>query len=377
MIDRLMPIVRNEFIHLFRDPRTLLMMFFMPIFLLFIFGYAASMDVDRIPLAVLDQDKTPISRDFIQKFTSNKYFIFREQLETSAQFSDRLDSGKIKVILNIAANFSENIAAGKKADVQALVDGTDPTWASSALSYISAIGETCNLNLQIRSFSAGSGRKIPREPIKLETRVWYNENLLSANFFIPGLICVILMQMAGTLTSLSIVSEKEQGTIEGLVVSPVRKNELMIGKILPYVIVAFCDVLLVTAVGYFWFGVPVKGSFLLLAVSSILFLVGAMGLGIFISIIAKTGQEAIQVALLVTMLPSILLSGFVFPLENMPWPLQALSCFMPARYYLKILRGVFLKGIGWSYLWWDLFLLLVFAVFILAASSRKFKKRIE
>jgi ABC-2 type transport system permease protein len=362
-------IAKKEFIHIIRDPRTLLMILFFPVFFLVLFGYAVSLDVKHLPMAVLDRDKTATSRTFIQNFTSGGYFDLYENLQSSAQFGDRLDSGKVKVIINIPRYFSRDILANKRTEVQVLIDGSDPTVASSAMGYISAIFEDFYQGLLPAALA--------ESPIKLVTRIWYNENLRSLNFFIPGLICVILMMMSASLTSLTIVSEREEGTLESLVVSPVTKNELMLGKILPYVIIALMDVIFVVAVGSLWFHVPIKGSLLLLFASSFIFLLGAMGIGLAVSVNARSSQEAIMIALLGTMLPTIMLSGFVFPVENMPWLLQGVSYLIPARYFLVVLRGIFLKGIGLNYLWWDLLLLAAFTALIILASAKRFKKRID
>ena len=376
MIRRLITIMRKEFLHLIRDSRTLVMMFFLPIFMLILFGYAVSFDVKDIPLAVLDHDKSAASRDFVSRFTNSGYFELVEDLSSDNDFADRLDSGKVKVIFNIPRDFSHKIKSGEKAVVQVLVDGSDPTWASSALSYINTISEEFYRGL-VGAVLARKGIIALKEPINLVTRVWYNETLRSLNFFIPGLICMILMTMSANVTSLTIISEKEQGTLVGLVVSPVRKNELMLGKILPYIIIAFADVLVVTAIGVFWFHLPFKGSLLLLSLNSLIFLLSAMGIGLLISVIAGSTQEAMQVAELATMLPALLLSGFIFPIESMPWLLQGLSFFIPARYFLSILRGIFLKGVGLSCLWENMLLMAVLSIFIMTATIIRFKKRIE
>lgn len=368
--------MRKEFLHLIRDPRTLLMMFFLPIFMLVIFGYAVSFDVNHIPLAVLDHDRSTTSRDFVARFTNSGYFDLIENLISDNDFADRLDSGRVKVIFNIPQDFSQKIAAGEKAQVQVLIDGSDPTWASSALSYINTISENYYQGL-VGAVLARRGLPAVNRPINLITRVWYNETLRSLNFFVPGLICIILMMMSATLTSLTIVSEKEQGTMEGLVVSPVRKNELMLGKILPYVAVAFADVLAVTAIGVFWFQVPFKGSVILLSVNSLIFLTGAMGIGVLVSTVAGSSIEAMQIAMLGTMLPGLMLSGFVFPLESMPWFLQGLSYFIPARYFLTILRGIFLKGVGLNYLWGEMLLMTLLSLIIMTVTVLRFKKRID
>jgi ABC-2 type transport system permease protein len=376
MAKRLWAIIKKEFTYLLRDPITMLMMIALPVLLLVIYGYAASFDVKNIPLAVFDQDKSYISREFISRFMHSGYFKLLENLSADSQFTSRLDSGKIKVVINIPPRFSELITAGKKAQVQVLVDGSDPTWASSALSYINEITQGYYQGLVQANFERKGVKNEVDLPIKLIPRVWYNETLRSVNFFIPGIIAVILMQISATLTSLAIVSEKEQGTMEALVVSPIRKNELMLGKILPYVILAFVDVIIVTIAGLFLFNVPVKGNYLLLLISALVFLMGAMGIGLLISASARSSQEAVQIATLTTMLPAILLSGFVFPIENMPWVLQGISLFVPARYFIEILRAIYLKGVGIGYFWQAFVMMALLSGLIFLASVRRFSKRI-
>jgi ABC-2 type transport system permease protein len=376
MIKRLWPIVRKEYLHLVRDPRSLVLMFLLPVLMLVLFGYAVSFDVKNIPTAVYDQSRSADSRALVDKFMHSGYFTLVENLKSNRQFADRLDRGKAKVIINIPSDFARQVDAGQPASLQILVDGSDPTYASSALSYIGGIMQSYEQGLISAVVVKRGAAAAFKLPIDLVSRIWYNETLRSINFFVPGLIVVILMQMSATLTSMTIVSEKEQGTMEALVVSPVRKNELMLGKVLPYVLVAFLDVIIVTALGVFLFGVPLKGSLVFLLVSSFVFLLGAMSLGVLISTIARSSQEAMQTAILATMLPGILLSGFVFPIENMPWALQGLTYLVPARYYLTLMRGIFLKGVGLNYLWPDFSLLLILTLVILIASVRRFKKRI-
>ena len=354
----------------------MLMMIALPVLLLIIYGYAASFDVKNIPLAVFDQDKSSVSREFISRFKHSGYFDLLEDLSSKTQFASRLDSGKVKAIINIPVGFSDFIVAGKKAQVQVLVDGSDPTWASSALSYINEISQDYYQGLVQANFERQGIKREFKPPINLIPRIWYNETLSSVNFFIPGLIAVILMQISATLTSLTIISEKEQGTMESLVVSPVRKNELILGKVLPYVIIAFLDVVIVTIAGLLLFNIPVKGNYLLLLLSSFVFLMGAMGIGLLISTNARSSQEAIQVALVITMLPSILLSGFVFPVENMPWILQGVSLLIPARYFIEILRAIYLKGVGIECFWQAFIMMAILSMLVLLESVRRFKKRI-
>ncbi|MCU0641262.1 MAG: ABC transporter permease [Candidatus Margulisbacteria bacterium] len=374
---RLAPIIRKEFTHLWRDPLTLAMMVALPVLMLIMYGYAASFDVRNVPLGVYDQSRTAESRQFIERFTSSGYFQLVEEFRSSDQFQDRMDAGRVRVIIDIPPDYARNLSTGKQAQIQVLVDGSDPTWASSAIGYVSGIFQTYYQDRLAILFQRRGMAKAANNPIDLAARLWYNPDLKSVNFYIPGLIAVIMMQISASLTSLAIVNEKEQGTMESLIVSPVRKNELMLGKVLPYVIVAFLDVIVVTIVGFLLFGVPVKGSYLLLLLCSFIYLLGAMGFGILISTGARTSQEAMQMATLTTMLPSILLSGFIYPVSNMPWPLQAISLLIPARYFIDIIRAIYLKGVGLECFWQPFALLTALTVFNLYASVRSFKKRLD
>jgi ABC-2 type transport system permease protein len=371
MIKNIFAIMKKEFIHLFRDYRSLAIAILLPVILLFIYGYAVTTDVKNIGMAVLDNSRTYESRQLIDKFMHSGYFIKVSDLTSEKQFSDILDSGKAKVVINIPSDFSKKIKKGQKASLQVLLDGSDPTSASSAMSYISGIIQQYFTGIMVTSSVRSSN------PVNLVPRIWYNENLRSLNFYIPGLISSILMMLAAALTSLTIISEKENGTMEALIASPIRKSELMIGKILPYIIVAFWDVVLVTAVGKFWFLVPIKGNYILLLFCACIFLSGALSIGLLFSTIAKTSQEAIQMALLTTMLPSMLLSGMIFPIENMPKVVQLVTYLVPARYFIAISRDIFLKGTGISYLWGNIIPLLIFTIIVMRLCIRAFKKRLE
>jgi ABC-2 type transport system permease protein len=375
MIKHIYAIMRKEFLHLIRDPRSLVISIFLPVILLFIYGYSVSFDVKNLPMAVLDNAKTAQSRQLIEKFVQTGYFIITADLRSELQFQDVMDSGRAKVVINIPSNFTENILSNKKAVIQVLLDGSDPITASSALSYINGISQQYFGGLIVKRSVLSKVKTA--SPINLVARMWYNENLRSLNFYIPGLISSILMMLAATLTSLTIVSEKEMGTMEALIASPIRKNELMIGKILPYVMIAFWDVVFVTAIGRFWFMVPIKGSVILMLLCSCIFLTAALAIGLLFSTIAKTSQEAMQLALLTTMLPSMLLSGMIFPIENMPRVIQLVTYLVPARYFLRIMRGIFLKGVGVSYLWGDIIPLTIFALIMMWLCIGAFKKRIE
>ena len=374
---RLLAVIKKEFITLFRDPISLTVMLIMPVFMLILYGFAATLDVEHIPVSVLDRDKTVESRNFIDRFTQNKYFKLHSFLYSDREISDVLDRGKTKVVLSIPHKFGQTIRGGKTATVQALIDGSDSSWAQSAMGYIQSIAAGFNQDLiNIKVAQQGISKPI-QSPINVIPRIWYNEDLRSMDFLIPGLIAVILMQVSAVLTSLTIITEKEQGTIESIIVSPLKKYELILGKILPYVIMIFVDMFLITACGYFLFNVPVKGSYLLLLFCSFIFLTGTMALGLFISTTSTTSQAAIQMASITTLLPAILLSGFRFPIENMPLVLQWVSLFVPARYFIDILRAIYLKGVGLMCFWQDFVLMSALSLFFIVLSVVKFKKRLD
>lgn len=375
MIKNIIAIARKEFIHLIRDPRSLAISMLMPIILLFIYGYAASFDIKNIHMAVLDRSKTVQSRQLIDKFINSGYFTKVADLSGEKQFREMLDSGKASIVISIPTDFSKYLISRQKAPIQVLLDGSDPTSTAAALSYVSVIAQQFFSGLAVSSRAtpaAGGGG-----PVNLVMRIWYNENLRSLNFYIPGLISSILMLLGAALTSLTIISEKEQGTMEALIASPVRKNELMIGKILPYIIIALWDVILVTAVGKYWFDVPIKGSYVLLLFCSCIFLTGSLSIGLLFSTIARSSQEAMQLALLTTMLPSMLLSGMIFPIENMPKVIQLVTYLVPARYFLRIMRSIYLKGVDINYLLGDLVPLTIFTLFMMWFTIRSFRKRMD
>jgi ABC-2 type transport system permease protein len=374
---RALAVIKKEFVTLFRDPMSLAIMVLMPIFMLTLYGFAASLDVEHVPLSILDRDKTKESRDFIDSFTHNKYFHLVSCLNADSEIPAVLDGGHAKMILNIPHKFGQAIRGGKTAVVQALIDGSDSTWAQSAVGYAQSIGLQFNADLMENKMKGMGVVKPVAYPINLIPRIWYNQDLRSMNFFVPGLIAVVLMQVSALLTSLTIISEKEQGTIESIIVSPIRKYELMLGKIIPYVIIIFCDMFLITGCAYVLFGVPVKGSYLLLLFCSFVFLIGTMALGLFISTTATSSQAAMQMTSMATLLPAILLSGFTFPIDNMPWALQMVSLFVPARYFIEMLRAIYLKGVGLFCFWEDFVLMSILSLFFIGISILKFNKRLD
>lgn len=370
-------IAKKEFIHIRRDPRTLTIVVFIPIFMLTLFGYALTLDVKHIPTAVVDQCRTRASRDFISKFGNSEYFDIEYYLDRTSELKELVDSGKVDVGIVIPEDFSKDISSGRLADVQTIIDGTNSNIASIAQSYVNVItSQYWQEKSREELVRLGVPRGTALEVINYDPRFWYNPELKSMNFLVPGLICVILMMLSALLTSMSIVSEKEKGTIEGLVVSPIKTRQLVLGKMIPYALIAFFDIVLVIALGTLWFGVPLKGSLLLLLVLSFVFLFSALGIGLLVSTVARNALEAYLMAIFSTMLPTILLSGFVFPISSMPIVLQMISKIIPATYYLIIIRGIFLKGVGIAHLWPSAVALVLFGMFMVFLSIRRFSKRI-
>lgn len=378
MRSRIWPIMRKEFIEIRRDPRSLAFVLAMPVMMLLLYGYGISSDVKRVPMVVYDRDGAPPARELVRRFTSTEYFVVAGRAESLRELRRAIDWGEAKVGLMIPEDFSRNLGAGRPAPVQFVVDGSDSNTASIAIGNIAAIAKSVELTPRdLRPQVRVTPGPESSMPIELRTWVWYNPELKSSNFLVPGLTAVILMMLAAILTSLTVAREWERGTMEGLIASPLRPHELMIGKILPYVVIGLVDVVLIILLGVSWFRVPLRGSVILLLVSSTIFLLGGLGIGLFISAATKSVQVAFQLSILATMLPALLLSGFFYPIENMPPILQAITALIPARYFLVVIRGIFLKGVGLALLWKELLFLSIFAVLMLVASSAKFKKRLD
>jgi ABC-2 type transport system permease protein len=370
--------MRKEFIQIARDPRTLGIAILLPVVMLVLYGYGISSDIKEIQMGVVDWSRTLESRNLLRAFTQSGYFHWVYASDRYDDMERALDSRRIKVALVIPADFARQLARGRPAFVQALIDGSDPTTASVASGYLEAIVQNYSsrimLDLVRRKGLTARPRGVP--PIDARARVWYNEELKSTNFIVPGLIAVILMMTSALLTSGTIARERERGTIEQIVASPLKSRELMIGKIAAYTALAFLDVALIVLVGTLWFGAPLRGSLTLLAVCSGLFLMSALGLGLLISSAIPSQQTAMVAAIMVTMVPSILLSGFYFPIASMPSIVQAITYVVPARYFLVIVRGIFLKGIGLRDLWPQIVPLAVYGSILLTASIFAFKKRL-
>ena len=373
MIGRTLTIARKEMLHIIRDKRTLVVMFFLPVMQLFLMGYAATTDIEHLSTAVLDGDRTIHSRELVEAYRASSYFDIVAYVDDEESLAYLVDRGTVRAGLIIPAGYGEEVAAGQKADVAFVIDGSDPTVASAVFAASQQVGQAQG----IRLIEQRLGIEADDMPgVEVHPRVWYNPEMKSANFMIPGLIAMVLFTLTIMLTSLAIVREREHGTIEQLMVTPIRSIELIVGKVIPYVVVAFFDVLEVLAIGVFWFGVPVHGSVSLLLLLSALFLLTSLGIGIFISSVANTQQEAMLVVWLM-LLPAIFLAGFFFPIEAMPLALRALSYLVPFRYMLTIIRGIILKGVGLRVLLPQVIALLVFGVGIMLLAATRFRKRLE
>src|ERR1039457_617271 len=347
---RLKAVARKEFLHVLRDPRSLMMGIGMPMMLLFLFGYALTLDVDRVPLAVWDQSATVESREFVSRFSGSRYFDLRITTDSYHEIEEAIDRREALIALVIPANFARKLSRGEAAVVQAIVDGSDPNTATIALGYADATALGFSRQIALKQLQrAGLTPRMPA--LELVPRVWFNSDMVSRNFIFPGLIAVVMMIMAAILTSLSMAREWETGTMEQLIATPISGTELIVGRLAPYFCIGILDLILCICVGEFVFDVPLRGSLWLLAPLAIIFLFGALSFGMLLSIITKNQLLASQLAIVTTVLPAFLLSGFIFPIENMPLPIQTVTHIITARYFVFILRGIYLKDVGMAVLW--------------------------
>ncbi len=377
-IKRIISITRKEFLHIVRDTRTLLITFALPIVMLILYGYALTFDIRNIPMVVRDMDNKPATRAIVEKFQASGYFRTVARVTDYKEAEKYLLRGSANMIVNFDDGFSAKVLSGKNAQLQIIVDGSDANTATMSVGYINGILQDYSKSVLVAAFSrAGLSGPEKLIPIDARIRVWYNEDLRSMNFLVPGIISFVLMILAALITSLSIVSEKSRGTMEQLIVTSIRPAEIMIGKLMPYVLIGFLDVLLCVSVGAAVFGVPIRGSILLLFIESVIFIFGSLGLGLLISTMADRQENAIIMGLMTTMLPSILLSGFIFPIEGMPKIIQLITYIVPARYFLSILRGIYLKGVGIAYLWPDTLFLVLFGLLMIFLSAGRFRKRLD
>lgn len=373
---RLLSLTRKEFVQILRDPRTLALTFLLPLVQMFLLGYAATTDVKDVAVAYVDQDHSPASRALLAAYQSANYFKLTIAAESAAEIRALVDAGVVRAGLVIPPDYAEQLARNQTAQIAFYIDGSDPTVAGTALSSALLIGQAHGARLTVERLAQLGNTALAGQPLEVRTQVWFNPDLESAFYMIPALIGLILQFQATVLTATSIVRERERGTIEQLIVTPIQSWELIVGKVTPYVLVAFFNMLEVLVIGVLVFGVPINGSIPLLLVLSALFLIGTLGLGIFISTVANTQQEALLLAMF-TLLPSVFLSGFLFPLEAMPVFLQGISYVVPLRYFLIITRGIILKGVGIDPLVPEVIALTIFGIAIMSAAALRFRKRLD
>ncbi|MEI6206391.1 MAG: ABC transporter permease [Desulfuromonadales bacterium] len=373
---RLKAVARKEFLHVLRDPRSLMMGIGMPMLLLFLFGYALTLDVDRVPLVVWDQADTARSREFVSRFSGSRYFDLHERVNSYRSIELAIDYRQALIALVIPSDFDRKLSRGETAPVQAILDGSDPNTATIALGYAEATAATFSRDIVLKQAQRqGLAQRLPT--LELKPRVWFNTDMVSRNFIFPGLIAVVMMIMAAILTSLSMAREWESGTMEQLVATPLTGGELICGKLAPYFTIGVLDLILCVGVGEFVFDVPLRGSLWLLALLALIFLFCALAFGMLLSIITKNQLLASQLAIVTTVLPAFLLSGFIFPIENMPLPIQAVTRIVTARYFVTILRGIYLKDAGLAVLWPQVLFLVIFGMVVMTVAVKKFKKKIH
>jgi ABC-2 type transport system permease protein len=372
----ILEIIKKEFIQFRRDKKMFGISFVAPVVQLLILGYGATLDVKNIPTVVFDQDNSLTSRDLIRSFASSGYFNIVGHLERLEEVDRSIDDGTASIALVIPPQFEHKIEAGESAPMQIIADGSESNSAGIGMSYATLIVGRYSENIIVQSLvRKGLGSSLPGR-VDAQVRVWYNPELKSRNFMVPGVLALLLMVMTMVLTSLAIVKEKETGKMEQLVVTPMKPYQLMIGKLAPFFVIGVVDVLLVVFFTNAIFGLPVRGSFWLLLGLSMIFLMTTLGIGLFVSTISRTQQQAMLTAIFFFMLPMVFFSGFVFPIQNMPQVIQYVTYIIPLRYFFVIIRGLFLKGVGMSILWPQAAALLAFGIIILSMSVLRFKKRL-
>jgi ABC-2 type transport system permease protein len=368
-------IIRKEFLQLRQDRKMFGISFIAPVLQLIVLGYAATFDVKDIPTVVCDFDNSPSSRELVRGFTSTEYFHVIGYFDNISEIDHQLDDGHASIAIVIPRGFEKKIGIGQSAPLQVLADGTETSTAGIGLSYTSLIVSQFSQNILLETLVKRGSLTLPAR-VTAEFRVWYNPELKSRNFMVPGVLGLLLMVMTMLLTSLAIVKEKELGTLEQLVVTPIKPYQLIIGKLAPFFLIGVIDVILVVFFASLIFSIPVKGGVLLLLFLSLIFLMTTLGLGLFISTISRTQQQAMMTAIFFFMMPMMFFSGFVFPIESMPSIIQYISYLVPLRYYFVIVRGLFLKGIGLSTLWSQVLALLIFGSVILGMSVMRFQKKL-
>jgi ABC-2 type transport system permease protein len=373
--DVILEIMKKEFYQMRRDRKMVVVSIVAPLLQVLLLGYAATTDIKNSTMVVCDQDKSQESREFIREFSNSGYFIIDYAVNISPEVNSYIENGKASIALVIPTGFGRDILGRKTTEVQIILDGADANTANVLLTYATQIIASFSQSVVTQYATLIAGRNIPR--IVPEPRVWFNPDLVSSNFMVPGVVALVLMIITMTLTSLGIVKEKEMGTLEQLMVTPIKPHQLILGKLIPFSLVAFVDVIAVIALARFWFKVPLVGSLPLLFGLSGLFILTTLGLGLFISTIAKSQQQAMLIAQFFFFMPFLFLGGFAFPIANMPKVIQYVTYIIPLRYFLEIVRGIFLKGAGLNELWTQSVALLVFGVVVLTVSVLRFHKKLE
>ena len=369
--------IKKEFLQFKRDPKMFALILIAPVIQLTFLGFAANLDVKLVRTIIFDQDKTTTSRDFIERFTGSGYFYIEKYISNYDEITEEIDKGNAILALVIPNDFEKNIFNRRTASVQALFNGSDGNTAGIVAGYVQSIVSAYS-RIIILDLQNGSGQKLSAVPgISAETRVWYNPELKTSNFMVPGIVGLLLSLITLILTSLAVVKEKEIGTMEQLIVTPLKPYQIIIGKLVPFVVLSFAAVIVILTSMWLIFGISVKGDIWFLFLSSSLYILSTLGLGLFVSTISKTQQQAMMISIFAVMMPMIFLSGFAFPIENMPRSIQFISYIVPLRYFNDIIRGVILKGTGISDLWINALLLLLMGVVILFFSSLRFKSRLE
>lgn len=373
---RLVSLVRKEFIQIWRDPRTLYIALMIPVLQLFLLGYAATNEVRNLPTAVYDQDRSAEARRLLDAYRAADYFALTWDVDSETRIKDLIESGEARIGIIIPPNFGRAIQSGGQAQINFVFDGTEPTATGAALAAAQQIGAQYGAEIQISRLQRLGSQLSVQPPLQVHTQVWYNPDLEDAYFMVPGLIGMILFLITAMLTASAIVRERERGTIEQLIVTPIRPWELVVGKIIPYVLIAIFNTLEVLFIGSWWFGVPIRSGLALVLALSGLFLLTSLGLGLLASTVANTQQEA-TITIYALMLPSIMLSGFFFPIEAMPPLLQWISYAIPLRYYLVIIRSLLLKGVGAASLTREIIALAIFGFVLMMAAALRFRKRLD
>jgi ABC-2 type transport system permease protein len=375
MWERILTILRKEFRSVFRDPRMRMVIFGVPVIQTLVLGYAVTLDVRHVRLAVVDRDGTPASRALVARFTGSAYFDAVAFTQSDDEARALVDAAEAAAILQINAGYEANLRAGRVTPVQLIVDGADSNTARFVVNYAAQIAAAANNQVVLERAARQAGRTVDVGRVDLQPRAWFNADLESRHYYVPGVIAMLVMLIGLMLTGMAIVREKEAGTIEQIMVTPIRPVEFILGKFAPFIVIGFVNTCMVTVVGLLWFGIPFRGSFALLLLGVALFLLSTLGIGLFISTISSTQQQAMMTTFFF-FFPAMLFSGFLFPIANMPEFFQWLSLLDPLRYILIIIRGVFLKGVGFEVLWPQFAALLGLGVAVMAFAVSRFRKTI-